>query len=129
MAEAILDVILGDDSMIVLALSAEMAMQMGCFLGAILIVGVMTWSAWTTVREGIRHLRRLHQIPCSRCVYFTGDYRLKCPVHPIIALTEEAIACHDYEARGVLPGNLLTRPAVRSCHKAVGYSNSSKLRT
>jgi hypothetical protein len=42
-------------------------------------------------------LRRLHQVPCSRCAFYTGDYRLKCTVHPCKALSEEAIACLDYE--------------------------------
>ena len=48
------------------------------------------------VEEGIQNLRRLHQIPCHRCQYYTGSHYLKCPVHPIRALSEEAIGCHDY---------------------------------
>ena len=54
-------------------------------------------SIYLAIQEGITRLRRLHQIPCSRCVFFTGDYRLKCPVHPCKALSEEAIDCLDYE--------------------------------
>lgn len=49
------------------------------------------------VQDGIARLKRLHQIPCSRCAYFTGNYYLKCPVHPCKALSEEAINCLDYE--------------------------------
>jgi hypothetical protein len=41
----------------------------------------------------------LHQIPCPDCMYFTGDYRLKCPVHPIEALSEEALNCKDFEPK------------------------------
>ena len=85
--------------MTVLLLSGEVALRVGCFLSMIMMVSIAAWSVWNTLQEGVRYLNRLHQIPCSRCVYFTGDYRLKCPVHPIIALTEEAIACRDYEAR------------------------------
>ncbi|MEO1131845.1 MAG: hypothetical protein AAFX40_03965 [Cyanobacteria bacterium J06639_1] len=40
--------------------------------------------------------RRMHQIPCPDCQYFTGEYRLKCTVCPHIALSEEAIGCRDF---------------------------------
>lgn len=49
------------------------------------------------VHDGMRRLQRLHQVPCSRCTFFTGDYRLKCTVHPCKALSEEAIGCLDFE--------------------------------
>jgi hypothetical protein len=39
----------------------------------------------------------MHQIPCSHCQFFTANYQLKCTVHPIEALTEEAIHCPDYD--------------------------------
>ena len=42
-------------------------------------------------------LRKVHRIPCSRCVFCTGDYRLKCAVHPMRAFSEEAIDCRDFE--------------------------------
>ncbi|TVP69771.1 MAG: hypothetical protein EA342_02765 [Leptolyngbya sp. LCM1.Bin17] len=47
--------------------------------------------------DGIRRLRRLHQIPCYRCRFYTGSPYLKCPVHPIDAGSEVAITCQDYE--------------------------------
>jgi hypothetical protein len=43
--------------------------------------------------------RRMHVIPCTNCRYFTNDYRLKCPVQPTIANTEQAIQCSDYRAK------------------------------
>lgn len=49
------------------------------------------------IQDGIIRLKRLHQVPCSRCAFFTGDYRLKCAVHPCKALSEAAIDCLDYE--------------------------------
>lgn len=49
-----------------------------------------------TAREGIAMLKRLHQIPCANCEFFTDEYHLKCPIHPFSALTEEAIHCSDY---------------------------------
>jgi hypothetical protein len=54
------------------------------------------WSILRTLKQGVSHLKRLHQIPCCRCQYFTGDYRLKCPVQPLIACTEESINCRDF---------------------------------
>lgn len=53
-------------------------------------------SLWRSLQQGIRQLRRMHQVPCDRCAFFTNDYHLKCTVHPYTALTEEAIGCMDY---------------------------------
>ncbi|ERT05146.1 hypothetical protein M595_4896 [Lyngbya aestuarii BL J] len=64
------------------------------------LTAIFVWSLQRAFRDGIIHLKRLHSIPCSRCTYFTGDYRLKCTVHPKIALTEEALECGDYESCG-----------------------------
>jgi len=47
--------------------------------------------------SGLTGLQRLHNIPCTRCVFFTGDYRLKCTVRPCQALSEDAIHCLDFE--------------------------------
>ncbi|MBE9075829.1 hypothetical protein IQ241_00690 [Romeria aff. gracilis LEGE 07310] len=49
------------------------------------------------IEEGYQRLRRLHQIPCYRCRYYTRSPHLKCPVHPTEALSEDAIHCRDYE--------------------------------
>ena len=115
--------------MIVLLLSGEVALRLGCFLSMIMTVGIAAWRVWNTSQEGIRYLKRLHQVPCSRCVYFTGDHRLKCPVHPIIALTEEAIACRDYEAREIplypLPPNPVPKLAVSKPAFVSSISRSS----
>jgi hypothetical protein len=64
--------------------------------------------AWTTIvnltiatlgglRRGILTLHRLHQIPCSHCRFFVNSPYLKCPIHPTIALSEQAIDCRDYD--------------------------------
>lgn len=47
--------------------------------------------------DGIARLKQLHQIPCTKCAFFTGEYHLKCTVHPCKALSENAINCLDYE--------------------------------
>jgi hypothetical protein len=54
-------------------------------------------SALKSLYKGWMNLVRLHQIPCHRCAFFTGEFNLKCPVHPYNALNERAIDCLDYE--------------------------------
>jgi hypothetical protein len=44
------------------------------------------------------NLKRLHQIPCDRCAFYTGEHNLKCTVHPYKAFREEAIECVDYKS-------------------------------
>jgi hypothetical protein len=74
-----------------------------CWLA--LLCPVIIWSVlmsfflslMVALEDAIKRLRRMHQIPCSHCQYYTGSYYLKCPVHPISAFSEEAIQCRDYE--------------------------------
>ncbi|MEB3281291.1 MAG: hypothetical protein VKK42_20445 [Lyngbya sp.] len=67
-------------------------------ISALGLTALFIWSLQQAFRDGIHHLKRLHSIPCSRCAYFTGDYHLKCTVHPKMALTEEALECGDFES-------------------------------
>ncbi|MGB3534331.1 MAG: hypothetical protein WBA13_12550 [Microcoleaceae cyanobacterium] len=48
------------------------------------------------IRDTVRRAQQMHQIPCADCTFFTKDYHLKCPVQPMIALSEQAINCPDY---------------------------------
>ena len=57
------------------------------------------WSVSVALREGFYQIRRLHQVPCSDCDFFTNDYRLKCTVRPCVACTEDAIGCTDFEPK------------------------------
>ncbi|WP_460207713.1 hypothetical protein [Scytonema sp. NUACC21] len=70
-----------------------------CFSCAWALTFIVVWSLWTAARDSLTTAKQMHQIPCSGCQYFTGDYRLKCTVHPSIANTEEAITCLDYQAK------------------------------
>jgi hypothetical protein len=63
------------------------------------VLGSLSWLGWATVRSGWQHLRRLHQVPCDRCAFATGDYHLKCAVHPCRAFTEQSLGCLDFERR------------------------------
>ncbi|MCY7320692.1 MAG: hypothetical protein LH660_02530 [Phormidesmis sp. CAN_BIN36] len=67
-----------------------------CFVFAWLFMILTVWSLFSIVFEGVDRVRQMHQIPCANCQYFTGDYALKCTVHPSIALSEDAICCPDY---------------------------------
>lgn len=80
----------------------------------VLLVGLF-WAIGAACHDGFLRLKRLHQVPCDRCLYFTSDYRLKCTVHPDKALTEESIDCLDYEP-------IVDRPAIpcfKSCRLKV----------
>ncbi len=81
-----------------------------CILGAI---ATCLWNAFSTFRQGIAYVKKLHQIPCDRCAFFTGDYRLKCTVRPYSALTEDAINCNDYE-----PRTTPIKPCLKPCNKS-----------
>ncbi|MGF1591546.1 MAG: hypothetical protein ACFCU7_20345 [Pleurocapsa sp.] len=64
-----------------------------------LISVCLFWRLIAIAKGAIIHLKSLHQIPCSKCAYFTGDYRLKCTVNPMVAMSETAIGCRDFEIR------------------------------
>jgi hypothetical protein len=67
-----------------------------CFLSTWTLGTILFWSIWLTLKTGINYVRKLHQIPCHACEFFTNDYRLKCTVRPIEACSERAINCIDF---------------------------------
>lgn len=67
-----------------------------CFVSAWLLVILVGWSIFGAIAATAANAKQMHQIPCAHCVFFTNDHRLKCPVHPSRALSEEAIGCVDY---------------------------------
>ena len=78
---------------------------------------------WSILRQsgtGVNYLNKLHQIPCSGCAFFTNDYRLKCTVHPVKALSEDAIGCLDFE-----PGTSYNLTIRKNCHSCQGCSGLS----
>lgn len=70
-----------------------------CAIVAWLVVLSVALNAVVGMQVAVKRLERLHSIPCSRCAFFTDDYRLKCPVDPISACTEDAIGCPHYEPK------------------------------
>ncbi|ACK70448.1 conserved hypothetical protein [Gloeothece citriformis PCC 7424] len=69
-----------------------------CFLLAWTLLILLGSTLWMSTRDTFNRAKKMHQIPCATCRYFTNDYRLKCPVHPMIANTENAIDCSDYQS-------------------------------
>ena len=67
-----------------------------CFSVWTVVTALLFWRLIAIAKQGVNHLKRLHQIPCDNCAYFTGDYRLKCTVNPTIAMSETAIGCRDF---------------------------------
>ena len=67
-----------------------------CFSVWTLIFSCLFWRLLSICQRAIAHLKRLHQVPCNKCAYFTGDYRLKCTVNPMVAMSETAIGCRDF---------------------------------
>ncbi len=67
-----------------------------CFLLAWALMMILGWTVWSSVRDATQRAKRMHQIPCANCQFFTNDHRLKCTLNPTIANTEEAINCSDY---------------------------------
>lgn len=67
-----------------------------CFTVWTIISTYLGWRLIAIAKGAFQHLKRLHQIPCSNCTYFTGDYRLKCTVQPMVAMSEDAIGCRDF---------------------------------
>jgi hypothetical protein len=67
------------------------------FVVAWFLILMTAWSVISFFRDGLSRAKKMHTIPCPNCRFFTGDYHLKCSVHPTKALSEEAINCMDYE--------------------------------
>lgn len=70
-----------------------------CALCAWIMVIFAIISFWLLLNRGTNHLKKLHDIPCSNCDFFTNDYRLKCTIHPYTACSEDAIDCIDFEIK------------------------------
>ncbi len=69
-----------------------------CFIIAWSFVLMLGWTMWGAIRDTTKNAKTMHQIPCNSCQYFTNDHRLKCPVNPLSASTEQAINCIDYRS-------------------------------
>ena len=78
-------------------------LQMGwiCPLLIWLVLLCFFCAIFFAIEDGYLYLRQLHQIPCDRCSFHTGETCLKCTVHPYKAFTVEAVSCEDWEGKPV----------------------------
>jgi len=76
---------------------SELSMGSLRFLFACLLIYLFISSLVNPLLAAFAQAKRMHQIPCSNCRYFSGNYILKCTIRPIEANTEEAIGCLDYQ--------------------------------
>ena len=67
-----------------------------CFILTWIFLLSLVSTVYSACRDTAARVKKMHQIPCSNCQFFTNDYRLKCTIQPIIANTEQAIDCRDY---------------------------------
>ncbi len=42
-----------------------------------------------------------YKVPCYECKYFSHSSYLKCALHPVTVLTEEAVDCRDADSGGM----------------------------
>ncbi len=75
-----------------LILWAPIGMLLGC---SVIFFAVL--KRWTFIKEEISfNIKRLDEVPCKKCRYFSGNHYLKCAVNPSDAMTERATNCADY---------------------------------
>ncbi len=79
-----------------------MLLQIFCAVSVWFLVGISLLRMWQVIIRGFAYVKRLHEVPCEGCLFFTGDYRLKCAVRPTIAMSEEAISCEDFQVKSYL---------------------------
>ncbi|MGF1539668.1 MAG: hypothetical protein ACFCU5_04325 [Pleurocapsa sp.] len=99
-----------------------------CFGIWTLVSTVLLWRVIAIAKRGVKYLKRLHQIPCSNCAYFTGDYRLKCTVNPLVAMSETAIGCRDFMARTNFPENNSQKIVCHGCSSSKKPINTENKR-
>ena len=103
------------------AQTTDLLVSLLCPILILIISFFFCLSIYLAMQDAITRVRRLHQIPCSRCAFFTGDYRLKCTVHPCKALSEEAIDCLDYEPTSVSTRATCLQSQPRRAKQVVRY--------
>jgi hypothetical protein len=99
---------------------------LGCGGIWFLVFSLVIWRLIRITQKAFSHLKRLHQIPCSSCAFFTGDYRLKCTVNPVTAMSEEAINCRDFMAKSY-PQSHFNRKVYSSCYSNKNHNCDRRL--
>jgi len=72
-----------------------------CF--SITLMFLFLWSVSVALREGVHQIKRLHQIPCSDCEFFTYDYRLKYTARAVLLVLRKQSVARTLNLTFVLP--------------------------
>ncbi len=70
-----------------------------CYCFWLLFITLLSWNIFNKSKQACTYLNQLHQIPCSRCIFFTGKPQLKCTVDPLKAMSLEATNCQSFEQK------------------------------
>jgi hypothetical protein len=79
--------------------SSHAVILLAAFFSPVILSGVLLgviWKNYGPVQTNLLKLNEIENLPCGRCLYFTGNHHLTCTVRPHEALTEEAVDCFDF---------------------------------
>ncbi len=79
-----------------LPLAPPVAWEIIASLGIFLTIGVLINACILNRKQHSSRVRLPLTITCSRCQYFNNNYYLKCALHPVTVMTEQAVNCKDY---------------------------------
>jgi hypothetical protein len=82
--------------MVALEILLQPVFGLGQRLAPWVVVGLISWRIWIIIHDTVTYAMNLHEIPCSRCQFFTNNHRLKCTIHPNTAMSEAAVGCPDF---------------------------------
>jgi hypothetical protein len=59
-------------------------------------IGVLTYDCTPSRKQHLFVVKLPSKIICSRCRYFNDNHFLKCAIHPVTVMTEQAVDCLDH---------------------------------
>jgi hypothetical protein len=65
-------------------------------MGIFLTIAMLIYARSPKRKQNSSKVRLPLTITCSRCRYFNDNHYLKCALHPVTVMTEEAVECKDY---------------------------------
>jgi hypothetical protein len=59
-------------------------------------IGLLIYAGISSRKQHSFRVKLPSKIICSRCRYFNDNHFLKCALHPVTVMTEQAVDCKDY---------------------------------
>jgi hypothetical protein len=59
-------------------------------------IGILIYACIPKRKQPSSRLKIASKIACSHCQFFYNNHFLKCALHPVTVMTEEAVDCKDY---------------------------------